>query len=473
MEVERIAPQPGPQSDFFETIADIAIYGGAAGGGKTFALLLEPLRHVTTNNRFSAVFFRRTTTQIKNPGGLWDESLHIYPKVGGQPKVGVLEWHWPRGGKLKMAHLEHEQTKLDWQGAQIPLLLFDELTHFTASQFFYMVSRNRSMSGVAGYIRATCNPDADSWVAEFISWWIDQETGLPIPERAGKIRWFLRINDSINWANTEEDLIEKWRGKIPDETLRPKSVTFIPAQLSDNKKLMDADPSYMANLLALTTVERERMLYGNWRIRPSAGLYFQRRWLKELPEAPFSGVRWVRSWDLAATPKTESNNPDFTESLKIGRADDGKFIIADHTWMRGSPAEVDKEIKRAAADDGRSVLISLPQDPGQAGVAQKAAFARLLEGFNVRVSTESRSSQAAATAPHAKAAKIYRFGPFSAQCEAGNVYYVRGPWNGEFFDRLESFPMAIHDDTADVCSRGFSQLTTSLPARRVKVMLRR
>jgi predicted phage terminase large subunit-like protein len=372
-----------------------------------------------------------------------------------------------------MSHLEHEQTKLDWQGSEVPLLLFDELTHFTSSQFFYMLSRNRSMSGVPGYVRATCNPDADSWVADFISWWIDQDTGLPIPERAGALRWFLRINDTMHWGDTREQLIAQWRGKIPDEVLQPKSLTFIPAQLNDNAALMKADPAYMANLLAMPVVERERMLYGNWRIRPSAGLYFQRRWLKEVPEAPTSGVRWVRAWDLAATPKTENNNPDFTESVLLGRADDGRFFVADHTWMRGSPADVQAEIRRTAVRDTQRVLISLPQDPGQAGVAQKASFARLLEGYNVRVSPESRAMQAAATAPHAKSAKISRFGPFSAQCEAGNVYYVRGPWNGEFFDRLESFPQAIHDDTADACSRAFGQLTTSLPARRIKVMFRR
>lgn len=471
--MQEIKPQAGPQEFFFRTVADIAIYGGAAGGGKTFALLLEPLRHVTNNKRFSAVFFRRTTTQIKNPGGLWDESLQIYPKVGGVPKVGVLEWHWPQGGKIKMAHLEHEATKLEWQGSQIPLLLFDELTHFSASQFFYMVSRNRSMSGVSGYIRATCNPDADSWVAEFISWWIDPDTGLPIRSRGGKLRWFLRINDSMDWAGSREELIERWRGKIPEETLQPKSVTFIPAQLSDNKALIRADPGYMANLLSMNTVERERMLYGNWRIRPSAGLYFQRKWLKELPQAPSSGIRWVRAWDLAATPKTETNNPDFTESVLLGKGDDGKFIIADHTWLRGTPAEVESEIKRTADRDTIKVMVSLPQDPGQAGVAQKAQFARLLQGYNVRCTPESRAAQAAATAQHAKSAKISRFGPFSAQCEAGNVYYVRAPWNNEFFERLESFPMAIHDDTADACSRAFGQLTSALPARHINVKLRR
>ena len=79
---------------------------------------------------------------------------------------------------------------------------FDELTHFTAHQFFYMVSRNRSTCGVRPYIRATCNPYADSWVADFLAWWIDQETGLPIPERAGVLRYYIRVAEKIEWAGS-------------------------------------------------------------------------------------------------------------------------------------------------------------------------------------------------------------------------------------------------------------------------------
>ena len=102
------------------------------------------------------------------------------------------EWRWPHGSKIKFSHLQLETTVHDWQGAQIALICFDELTHFTAYQFFYMVSRNRSTCGVKPYIRATCNPDADSWVAEFLAWWIDHETGYPIPERVGVLRYYIR-----------------------------------------------------------------------------------------------------------------------------------------------------------------------------------------------------------------------------------------------------------------------------------------
>jgi len=132
--------------------------------------------------------FRRSTVQVRNEGGLWDESEKLYPAIGASPKEHVLQWSFPSGASVSFAHLEHDKTVLNWQGSQIPLICFDELTHFSAKQFWYMVSRNRSMSGVRPYIRATCNPDADSWVVEFISWWIDQDTGLPIPERAGVLR---------------------------------------------------------------------------------------------------------------------------------------------------------------------------------------------------------------------------------------------------------------------------------------------
>ncbi|WP_376956351.1 terminase family protein (plasmid) [Azospirillum sp. A26] len=307
-----IRPQVGPQETFLSTSADIAIYGGSAGGGKSWALLLEALRH-SNNPQFAAVFFRRTTVQVRNPGGLWDESVKLFGVLGAKPRNDVLEWRFPGGGKVKFAHLEHESNVLDWQGAQVPLICFDELTHFTETQFFYMLSRNRSMCGVRPYVRATCNPDADSWVASFIGWWIDQQTGYPIPERAGRMRWFVRISDTLHWADRASELTPEKLGISPigpdgkPLQLQPKSVTFIPATLSDNKALMEADPGYLANLMALPTVQRERLLGGNWKVRGSGDILKRSFWQpwteKDFPEPTLA----FASIDTAFTEKEEND----------------------------------------------------------------------------------------------------------------------------------------------------------------------
>jgi terminase large subunit-like protein len=261
-----ISAQPGPQTEFLRSPADICIYGGAAGGGKTVGLLLEPLRHVGWVANFTAVFFRRTTPQITAPGALWDESLNFYRRAGGTPHLVAREWRWPCGGKIKFSHLQFASTVYDWQGAQIALICFDELTHFTKHQFFYMISRNRSTCGVRPYIRATCNPDADAWVADFLAWWIDPESGLAIPERAGVLRSYVRVSDEIVWADRPEDLrqyLPRSEDLPPGFDLpQPISVTFIPAGVFDNRALLQVNPEYLTNLLSLPLLERERLLGG-------------------------------------------------------------------------------------------------------------------------------------------------------------------------------------------------------------------
>ncbi len=443
-----IRPQPGPQQTFLASPADIAIYGGGAGGGKTWALLLEPLRHIG-NPEFSAVVLRRNLVQVTNPGGLWDEAAKLYGVIPGAKSISQpLQWSFQSGAKVRFGHLQDEKTVYDWQGSQVPLFLFDELTHFSKSQFFYMLSRNRSMCGVQPYIRATCNPDADSWVAEFIAWWIDQNTGLPITERAGVLRWFVRVGDVILWADSPEELPEQ---RTPDgQVIPPKSVTFIPAKLTDNAALMAADPGYYGNLLAMPTVERERLLGGNWKIRPAAGLYFQRLWCEMVDAVP-AGLEIVRGWDLAATEKTEQNDPDFTANVKLGRASDGTFYILHADQFQKSPQKVEEALKNTASQDGKGVKISAPQDPGQAGKAQALNIAKLLAGYDIRLSTESRGKRG-------DPAKITRFSPFSAQAQAGNVKVLRGQWNEMWFDCLEGFPDAAHDDLVDATSRAFNEL---------------
>jgi predicted phage terminase large subunit-like protein len=446
-----ISGQPGPQTDFLRSSADICVYGGAAGGGKTVGLILEPLRHAIRVTNFTAVFFRRTTPQITNPGGLWDESQNFYPRLGGIPHVGMREWRWPRGARIKFSHLQFDSTVYG-QGAQIALICFDELTHFTAHQFFYMVSRNRSTCGVRPYIRGTCNPDADSWVADFLGWWINPESGLPIPERAGVLRYYVRVAEKTIWADRPEELVQylPQPEDLPPsvEPPRPISVTFIPATVFNNPILLRANPEYYAWLLSLPTLERERLLGGNWKIRPAAGLYFKREWCAIVDEVP-ADLDIVRYWDLAATEKTERNDPDWTVGIKLGRDRSGGYYLLDLVRARANPGDVEQLLRNTAQQDGNRVHIGFGQDPGQAGKSQALHLVRALSAFTVTAAPESGD-------------KLTRFGPFSSQCRAGNVKIRRGAWNEELFRVLEGFPDLAHDDEVDACSGALEMLNPQM-----------
>jgi len=435
-----IGAQPGPQESFLKSDADICIYGGAAGGGKTFALLLDFLRHY--NNRDAgAVCFRRTSNQVRNEGGLWDTSKKIYGYLGAEPKESSLIWSFPSGCKLKFSHLEYNKNVLDWQGAQIPIIYFDELTHFTEKQFWYMLSRNRSVSTIRPYIRATTNPSAKSWVRKLVEWFLD-ENGFPIPERSGVKRYFIRWDDKLVWDSSAELLKEKYPGGIP------KSFTFIPASLEDNKILVQSDPTYEANLQALSKVERMQLLDGNWNVEEVAGIYFKKEYFEEVEAVPrLTSV--VRCWDRAATEHTDGDrgDPDWTVGVKIGVDADGIYYILDVVRERYSALKVEKLILNTAKQDGLDITVKGFQDPGGAGKNEIENFIRMLAGFPV---VSEKISVDKITA--AKAA--------SAQAEAGNIKILKSCRNKEeFYIEAENFPEGSHDDMVDGFTGGFNYLS--------------
>lgn len=447
-----IRPQP-KQVEFLSSPADIVIYGGAAGGGKSWSILYEPLRHVD-NPDFGAVIFRASMTQIREQGGLWDESLKLYTLY---PKARPIKspkpyWKFPSGAKVSFRQISRDADVYDWQGTQICLIEFDELTHFSEFQFFYMLSRNRSMCGVRPYVRASCNPDADSWLANFISWWIDQDTGYAIPERSGKIRYMGRISEQIFWGDTIQEVVDAAAEQDPDMKLEPediKSVTFILSTIQDNQALLSADPGYMANLKALSIVERERLLYGNWKIKAAKGLFFPRASVGELLEkVPDDVVRWVRGWDLAATDTDEGGDPAYTASVLLGKRRDGTYVIADATNNRLRADKVRAIVKQCAVVDKvkyKRVRIRMSIDPGQAGKEQSQSYVKMLAGFSISTVRESGSKESRAE-------------PFAAQWQAGHVAIVAGPWTEALLGQYESFPESKFKDMVDAGSNAFNEL---------------
>lgn len=408
-------------------------------GGKSYALLLEPLRHMR-NPHFGGTIFRRTREQIRVEGGLWDTASLIYPLAHARGYKQSLDWRFPSGASVNFAGIEHEKDLFNYQGAQMPYIAFDELTHFDKKMFWYMFSRNRSPSGVSGYIRAACNPDPDSWVKEFIQWWLDPLTGYAIPARSGKIRYFWRHRDVLHWAFNPETLKKQFGAEC-----MPKSVTFIKSTVHDNKILLEKDPAYIANLHALPEVEREQLLNGNWNVRPSSGTYFRASTFGVVDFAPVEVIMRVRYWDRAATPKQGNNDPDATCGLLLSKTADGMYFIEDVQHFFEGPFEVEKAIKETAAIDGKDVIVAYNQDPGSAGVYEAQSMSKKLDGYSVIYWPKTGSK--------ANMAK-----PVATQARAGNFKLVRGLWNGSFARELENFTGEdndYHDDQVDALSGAY------------------
>lgn len=174
---------------------------------------------------------------------------------------------------------------------------------------------------------------------------------------------------------------------------------------------------------------------------PRSGGLFELDWFtdKFIDHAP-PGTTFVRGWDLAATAK---DGAAFTAGVKVGKAPDGRIIIAHTVRGRYSGNGARTVIKTTAqADNCRQ---SIPQDPGQAGKAQVEQFTQDLQGCDVRFSVETGD-------------KVSRALPISAQAEAGNVYIVKGEWNQAFIDEICTFPNGKYKDQVDGLSRAYSDL---------------
>ena len=431
-----IYPQPGPQMAFLSTRADIAVMGGAAYGGKSWALLLDALRG-THDPNYTAVLFRRESTQITAGGGLWDSASHIFPNLGGEAQEYKLTYNFPSKAKIKFTHLQHEADKFSHQGAQYVFQGWDELEHFSESQFWYLYSRNRPPAGCAlkPYVRGGTNPNADSWTRELIDWWIDPETGFAIPERSGVLRYFTRVEDEIVWVD------ETWKDS---EGNGPKSLTFIPSYVDDNPLGMISDPTYKSTLKSLDKVQRERLLKGNWNITYKGGM-FDPTWFKIVQNAP-PNVKWIRYWDRAATaPKDENDDPDWNAGVLCGMYQ-GSLYIKDVVRFRENPAECEKIIKQTADDDGKDVIIGFEVEPGSAGKEVANYYqTKVLRGYTVLLDRP-------------KGNKVERCRPWCALAEHGNVKIVKGDWNRPFLGEAGNFPFGKKDQI-DGVSGAYKVLT--------------
>jgi predicted phage terminase large subunit-like protein len=135
--------------------------------------------------------------------------------------------------------------------------------------------------------------------------------------------------------------------------------------------------------------------------------------------------------------------------IKLGRDKNRGYWLLDVVRGRANPGDVERLLLDTAARDGERVRVGFGRDPGQAGKSQALHLVRALSAFTVAPAAESGD-------------KLTRFGPFSAQCRAGNVKILRGPWNEDLFRVLEGFPDLAHDDEVDACSGALEMLNPDM-----------
>ncbi len=253
-------PNPGPQTRFLAATEQEVLYGGAAGGGKSYSLVADPVRYFA-NAHARMLLVRRSTEELRE---LISVSKQLYPQA--IPGIRFMErdktWVAPNGATLWMSYLDRDDDVMRYQGQAFNWIGFDELTQWpTPYAWNYMRSRLRATkaSGLPLYMRATSNPGGPGhqWVKKHF---IDPS-----------------VPDKPFWATDENGEVIKWPKGHSREGEPLFKRKFIPATLFDNPYLSE-DGMYEANLLSLPEHQRRQLLEGDWDINEGAAFpEFSRR----------------------------------------------------------------------------------------------------------------------------------------------------------------------------------------------------
>lgn len=410
-----ITPQPGPQAELYACPANEVLFGGARGGGKSYALLIDWLRHVDEyGGKAKGMILRRTMPELED---LIEKSQEMLPQSGFEYRVQSKTWRHPNGSTLKMRYLERDSDATRYQGHEYNWMGVDEAGNWKSPTGLNMLrSTLRDASGVQCRMVLTCNPGGAGHE------WVKSNYIEGCPEKR------IRVDDH-GWS---------W--------------CYIPAKFEDNKILQRSDPGYIDRATQyLPEYLRRAWRDGDWEILSESGMFFRRdefRYVKSVPKL----VQVARCWDRAATEPGESNpDPDWTAGVKIGRDDEDNYYVLDVARMRKRSAKVKQRIREYAESDGIECAVVLFQDPGQAGKGEADDMARELASFATYISRE--------TGP-----KHVRWSPFSAAVQNGIVYLVEGDWNEPFISELAKLTDDesdyAHDDQADAAAGAYNHVAS-------------
>lgn len=266
-------------------------------------------------------------------------------------------------------------------------------------------------------------------------WGEDDLQGLLLQKQPGM--W--RIIRMRAVAREEEDGIPDPLGRKPGEYLWDDPND--PYGYGDNLRRQQAEYEASGNEKDWESLYQQEPV-------PPTGLLFQTAKIDVITAMPHDIVAVARGWDLAATEKKNQNDPDFTVGVKLGFTSQRRIIVMNVVRVRAGPHEVSKIIRSTASQDGVECPISIPRDPGQAGVAQALEYVRLLNGYAVTVTPESGSKRS-------------RANPFAAQMNGGNVAVVAGaPWFEAWRHEMNRFPSGKKDDQVDATARAYELLAS-------------
>jgi len=486
IEVTKKFPRPISKRQWLYTTSkcDVTLFGGAAGSGKSEIGVIDFLKYIWIQN-FIGVITRRTTPQLKGAGGILTKchrtfsSLYRYGEdyVWKEKDGKFVFYKRDEEGKkyqvseIYLKHFEYEKDHENWQGTEANLFLVDEATQFTQFMIQYIMSRMRNPScpSIEPHLKLTCNPLADHFLREWVEPYLNPD-GTPDRSKDGLIRYFTYNEGDFCWGDSVEEVIYKSACEAKDVL----SFTFISANVFDNKIVQEVNPKYVAWLKGLRGVEKQRLLYGNWKVREEASSYFDRKTMTEIIDPPAYNqfTRIVRAYDFAGTLPHEMNrSPDYTASVKIGKLKTGNYVILEVNRTRIPFGMWEEFILENAMRDGNKVDIILPQDPNPMAKAETVRLARRLNenGF---ATTIQRSGEG----------KLQSFRPFAASAQIGVIEIVKNCgtdfWNKSygtnefFYNELEAFTgerkggESGHDDLVDCCSLGYSILASkfSMPS---------
>lgn len=374
------------------------LYGGAAGGGKSVALLMAADQYLHIKG-YNALLLRRSLSDLFMPGALIDLAHEYFSNSAAEWSEAKKQWKFPSGATLTFGYLDTENDKYRYQGSAFQFIGFDELTQFTESQYLYLFSRNRKSKtvNVPCRIFSTSNPGGQGheWVKKRF---VDDKT-------AGRL--------------------------------------FIPSNSSDNPYLDHEE--YEKCLNNLDPVTRRQLLNGDWDILPSGNFFSREKFLITGDYPRNNAPQTVRYWDLAASNKLSA---DYTAGVKMCEYQ-GQYWILDVIRHKGTPAEIELLIKQTAVLDGNLVKIFMEQEPGSSGLNVISHYSRnILPGFTFKgIKTTGN--------------KVSRSQPFAAAVDNLNVRLVRGAWNNSFIDECVIFPQDNYpDDMVDAASGAFQQLSS-------------